>query len=178
MNREKSNNEYPNDVNVKKIAKKIGIIGATLMAGITLNGCGNDNANAKPGDSEPKTEQSSKNTDQSSEDSLNFSDDTTQSSSEAESSSERQEVWSLNGFVGELKKAGFDVVSTEKSDGPHYRVDVEINGYGGYISASATSEECSIDFSKSLGGTMSGYAHDKNELYEAADNIKKYTAQK
>ena len=83
-----------------------------------------------------------------------------------------------NTLVGELKKAGFNVIDTDGSVGSSYYANVEINGYAGYVSAGAISEECSIDFSKSLGRDMSGYAHDKNELYEAADNIKKYTAQK
>ena len=158
---------------------KVPKIVLTAMAALTLAACSNNDVSAKPDkSSEPKTEQSSKNTDQSSKDDLNFSDDTTQSSSEAESSSERQEVWSLKEFVGELKKAGFNVIDTDGSVGSSYYANVEINGYAGYVSAGAISEECSIDFSKSLGRDMSGYAHDKNELYEAADNIKKYTAQK
>ena len=158
---------------------KVPKIVLTAMAALTLAACSNNDASAKPDkSSEPKTEQSSKNTDQSSKDDLNFSDDTTQSSSEVESSSERQEVWSLKEFVGELKKAGFNVIDTDGSVGSSYYANVEINGYEGTVGASSTSNECLIDFSKSLGGGKSGTAHDKSELYEAADNIKKYISQK
>ena len=167
-----------NKFNAEKAKKKVLTGAITAMAALTLAACSNNNADAKPGASEPKTEQSSKNTDQSSEDSLNFSDDTTQSSSEVESSSERQEVWSLKEFVGELKNAGFNVIDTDSSVGSSYYANVEINGYEGTVGASSTSNECSIDFSKSLGGTMSGYAYNIDDLTNIANEVKKYTAQK